>query len=317
MPTGSTIQTPPPRTLDRCARHRDVAAAWRCTRCGAGLCNLCVKHGDERGVKFELCSCGGRCEAVVAAAPPRGAAEFGAELADSFRFPFRGEARGPMAIGAAMFGLFAWLFGSKLALSFSMVSSFSPLGPLAFWAVMAASLALLAIAGYLFAWLELVIAHTAKGRDDPPGFPDFLSTWDSMFQPLFRLLLLLAISFGPGVALLVVLPGLVKIAGGVVLLAGLAYFPMALLAVAIFEGDQGFDPRRVIASIGLVPRHYAIAAALLLATFVVLVAGCRWLAPLGGLGGFLSGALAFWTATVAGRVLGLTYRNHAQRLGWI
>jgi hypothetical protein len=276
-----------------------------------------VKQGEERGVRFVLCSCGGRCEAIVVAAPQKSAADFGAELADSFRFPFRGEARGPMAVGAAMFGVFTWMFGSKLALSISMVTPHDPLGPFALWGVMGASLALLAIAGYLFAYLELVIVHTAKGRDDPPGFPDFLSTWESMLTPLVRLVLLLAISFGPGVVLLALLPGLAKSVGGVVLLAGLAYFPMALLAVAIFEGDQGFDPRRVIASIGLVPRHYAIAAALLLASFVVLVVGCRSLGTLADLGGFLSGALAFYTATVAGRVLGLTYRNHAEKLGWL
>lgn len=316
MPTAGSIQTPPPRTQVRCARH-DVDVAFHCRRCNARLCPLCVKQGEERGVRFVLCSCGGRCEAVVVAAPPKSAADFGGELADSFRFPFRGEARGPMALGAAMFGVFAWMFGSKLALSFTMVSTRDPLGPFAFWGVLAATLALLAIAGYLFAYLELVIVHTAKGRDDPPGFPDFVSTWESMLTPLVRLVLLLAISFGPGAVLLALLPGLAKIVGVAVLLAGLAYFPMALLAVAIFEGDQGFDPRRVLASIGLVPRHYAIAAALLLATFVVLVLGCRWLGTLAGLGGFLSGALAFYSATVAGRVLGLTYRNHAERLGWI
>jgi len=267
-------------------------------------------------VKFFLCSCGGRCEAIAVAAPPRRAAEVGAELADSFRFPFRGEARGPMALGAAMFGIFGWLFGGSLANSIGRVSPFSPYGPLALWAVMGAVLALLAIGGYLFAYVELVIVHTAKGRDDPPGFPDFLSTWESMWKPLARLVLLLAISFGPGVVLVALLPGLAKLAGVVVLLAGLAWFPAALVAVAIFEGDQGFDPRLALAVTRVAPGPYAIAAALLVVSMVVMAAGWRWLAPLPALGGLLTGALTFYMATVAGRVLGLTYRNHADRLGW-
>ena len=316
MPTSWTMQTPPAKSSLRCARHAEVDAAFRCGRCNARLCSLCVKHGEERGVKFFLCSCGGRCEAVVVAAPPRRAAEVGAELAGSFRFPFRGEARGPMALGATMFGIFAWLFGGSLVNSIGRVSPASPFGPLAFGAVMGAVLALLAIGGYLFAYVELVIVHTARGRDDPPGFPDFLSTWDSMWQPLTRLVLLLAISFGPGVVLVALLPGLAKIAGGVVLLAGLAWFPAALVAVAIFEGDQGFEPRFALAVIRVAPGHYAIAAALLVVSVLVMAAGGRWIAPLPGLGGLLTGALTFYMATVAGRVLGLTYRNHADRLGW-
>jgi hypothetical protein len=316
VPTAWTIKTPPARTSVRCARHPDVDAAFRCGRCNAQLCSLCVKHGEERGVKFRLCSCGGRCEAVVVAAPPRRAAEVGGELADSFRFPFCGESLGPMAVGAAMYGIFGWLFGGSLANSIGRVSPRSSYGPLALWATMGALIALLGVSGYLFAYVELVIVHTAKGRDDPPGFPDFLSTWDSMWQPLVRLVLLLAISFGPGVVLVALLPGLAKIAGVVVLFAGLAWFPAALVAVAIFEGDQGFDPRLALAVIRVAPGPYAIAAALLVASSVAMVAGDWLLAPLPGVGGLLSGALTFYMATVAGRVLGLAYRHHAERLGW-
>jgi hypothetical protein len=278
---------------------------------------LCVKQGDERGVDFKLCNCGGRCEAIVVVAPPKSDRAFGAELLDCFRFPLRGEARWQMALGAALFGALSWLFGGSLVSALPFVSVSSPAGPLAFWMVLGAFLALLGIAGYVFLYVELVIAHTAKGRDDSPGFPDYLSVWDSMVEPLGRLALLMGISFGPGALLVALLPGTAKWFGALLLLPGLAYFPMALLAVAIFEGDQGFDPRRVFVAIGIVPRQYAIAAALVLATFALMLGGGSFVTVLPVVGGLLRGALVFYLATVAGRVLGITYRNHAQRFGWI
>jgi hypothetical protein len=315
--TNWAIKAAPARTLVRCARHRDVDAAFHCGRCRLDFCALCVKQFDERGVAFKVCHCGGRCEAIEVVAPPKSNRDFGAELVDAFAFPFRGEARWQMVLGAAMFGGTSWLFGGTLANALPMVSPTSPLGPFAFWMVMGAVLALVGVAGYLFAYVELVIAHTAKGRDDPPGFPDFLTVWESMMKPIGRLFLLLVIAFGPGTLLVALLPGGAKLLGVVLLLAGLAYFPMALLAVAIFEGDQGFDPRRVVAAIQLVPRHYAIAAALFLLTFALMLGGGLFLVGLPAIGGLLRGALAFYMATVAGRVLGLTYRNHAKGFRWI
>jgi hypothetical protein len=322
LATGWAIKTPPPRTLVRCARHRDVDATHRCGRCRAQLCQLCVKAGEERGVKFTLCGCGGRCEAIVdtATLEPR---EFGKELLDSFAYPLRGEARWQMALGAFVFGVMVWGFGGTLARALPNIM-LSPPGiggavksGLGFGTALGAGLVLLAVAGYVFAYMELVIAQTAKGKDEPPGFPDFVTVWESMLQPLGRMALLAIGSLGPGVALFMLLPVVAKLLGLLVLLAGLAYFPMGLLAVAIFEGDQGFDPRRVLTAIAIVPRPYALAASLFVATFGLLIGGSFFLADLPGVGGLVRGALITYFATASGRMLGLIYRHYASQLRWL
>ena len=322
MATGWAIKTPPPRTLVRCARHRDVDATQRCGRCRAQLCQLCVKQGEERQVRFTLCGCGGRCEAIVATTTlaPR---EFGKELLDAFVYPLRGEARWQITLGAFVFGVMVWIFDATLARAIPdiMVGPSTMIGAaksgLGVGTSLGAGIMLLAVAGYVFAYMELVIAQTAKGKDDAPGFPDFVTVWESMVQPLGRMGLLAIGALGPGVALLVLLPAFAKLLGLLVLLAGLAYFPMGLLAVAIFEGEQGFDPRRVLAAIAIVPRPYALAASLFVATFGLLIGGSFFLAELPAVGGLVRGALITYFATASGRMLGLIYRHYASELRWI
>jgi hypothetical protein len=172
-PAGWSMETPPPTTLVRCARHADVDATQRCQLCGTHWCRMCVAIGDERGVVWRRCQCGGRCEGLVVEAPPASTHDFGAELLDALRYPFAGAARVQVILGAVMFGALSWLLNVSFLLA-----------PL--------------IAGYLVAYLELVISSTVKGKDEPPGFPDFVTVGESMFAPLLRMLLLLVISFGPG-----------------------------------------------------------------------------------------------------------------------
>lgn len=322
-PTGWTLDAPAATTLVRCARHTTVDATLLCQLCGAHWCRLCVAVGDERGVVWRRCQCGGRCDALAVEAPPATAHDFGAELLDALRYPFAGAARVQIAFGSCMFGFLSSLFGGSLASALPLIG-LSPgsvnggaVSVLGFGTALGAAIALLAVAGYLFAYVELVIAWTVKGRAEPPGFPDFVSIAESMFAPLLRLLVLLLIAFGPGVVLFALLHGFAALLGVVVLLAGLAYFPMALLAVAILESEQGFDPRRVIASIRVVPRQYALAATLFAVTFALMLGSGFAPIDLPYAGCFLRGAAIFALATIAGRVLGLTYLRFAKQLAWI
>jgi hypothetical protein len=291
-PTGWKLDAPPASTLVRCARHVDADATQRCQLCGAHWCRMCVAIGDERGVVWRRCQCGGRCEEIAVEAPPATVHDFGAELLDALRYPFAGAARGQLIFGACMFGVLTWLRG----LSFF-------LGPL--------------IAGYLFAYVELVILSTVKGKDEPAGFPDFVTVGESMFAPLLRMVLLLLLSFGPGLLAWNLLPGAGALLGGLLLLAGLAYFPMTLLAVSVLDSIDGYDPRRIFRSIGVVPHQYALAATLFMIVFALVLGSGFAPIDVPYVGSFLRGALTFTLATIAGRVLGLTYRRYAKELGWI
>jgi hypothetical protein len=291
-PAGWSMETSPPQTLVRCARHTNVDATLLCQLCGARWCRMCVAIGDERGVAWRRCQCGGRCEPFAVAVPPASTHDFGAELLDALRYPFTGGARVQVAFGAVMFGVLTWLLGRAFFM-----------GPL--------------IAGYLFAYVELVISSTVKGKDEPPGFPDFVTVGESMFAPLLRMVLLLVISFGPGLLAWCLLPGAGALFGGLLLVAGLAYFPMTLLAVSVLDSIDGYDPRRIFGSIGVVPHQYALAATLFLVVFALVLGSGFAPIDVPYVGGFLRGALTFALATIAGRVLGLTYRRYSKQLAWL
>lgn len=296
-PGGWTMQTPPPRTLVRCARHTEVDATLRCQLCKAPWCRMCVAIGDERGVVWRRCRCGGRCEEIAVERPTASAHDFGAELLDALRYPFTGAARVQVIFGAVVFGALMWVLGISFLVGQAVAR------PL--------------VAGYLFAYVELVISSTVKGKDEPPGFPDFVTVGESMFAPLLRMVLLLLISFGPGLLVWGLLPGAGALLGGILLVAGLAYLPMTLLAVSILDSFDGCDPRRVVASIRIVPRQYAFAATLFALVFALIVGTSFAPIDLPFGGSFLRGALIFGLATVAGRVLGLTYRRYSKELGWV
>lgn len=291
-PAGWSMETPPPQTLVRCARHTDVDATLRCQLCRAHWCRMCVAIGDERGVVWRRCQCGGRCEAVAVEEPAASVQDFGAELLDALRYPFTGAARVQLIFGACMFGVLSWIPGG----SFIM-------GPL--------------VAGYLFAYVELVISSTVKGKDGAPEFTDFVTVGESMVAPLLRMVLLLVVSFGPGLLAWNLLPGAGALLGGLLFIVGLAYFPMALLAVSVLDSIDGYDPRRIFGSIGIVPHQYALVATLFLLVFALILGSGFAPIDVPYVGSFLRGGVTFALATIAGRVLGLTYRRYGKQLGWV
>src|SRR6185295_2867701 len=265
--------------------------------------------GVERDIQFVLCGCGGRCEPIVAETT-LDPAKFGNELLASFRYPLRGEGRLQLLLGAAVFGILIGIFGASITSALPDISV-HPEGSgaaavggavksgIGFATALGAGLALLAIAGYVFAYMELVIVQTSNGHDEAPGFPEFLTIWESMVQPIGRLALLVLISFGPGLLLLALLPGILKLVAGCVVFAGLVYFPMGLLSVAVLESEQGYEPRRILAAIRIVPQPYALAASLFIATVGLLFGGSFFLADLPFVGGFLRGAMVTYFSTVA------------------
>src|SRR5262249_33089704 len=154
--------------------------------------------------------------------------DFGAELIDALRYPLQRAARVPTLFGACMFGILSSLFGGSLATALPLVRTSGStiqegaVGVLAFGTALGATVGLRAVARERLAYVELVVAWTVKGKDEPPGFPDFVTIAESMFAPLARFGLVAAISFGPGVLLYALSSGIAAALAVLVLLAGLA-----------------------------------------------------------------------------------------------
>jgi len=236
-----------------------------------------------------LCECGGRGVPIEIAFPPP--PRIDDTLADVFAYPARGEGRWILALGAAMFTVL-----DSIAVSFSRL----------FLAVL--------VFGFMVAWLMDVIRCSARGRPGLPAFPDFVTLWDSIGVPILRGLVLLLVTIAPGLTV-ASLGGLWNFVGVPLLLAGVAILPMALLAVAVSGSLEGLSLVRIVRSIPIVAKPYALAAALFSVVVGMLIGGTAW-EGLGFIGPFVTALVALYLVAISGRVLGLLYARHERELGW-
>ncbi|MDP7163370.1 MAG: hypothetical protein QF577_09360 [Phycisphaerae bacterium] len=95
---------------------------------------------------------------------------------------------------------------------------------------------------------------------------------------------------------------------------GLSYFPMALVAVTLFDGVAGLNPFLVVSSIVKIIPAYLVACVLLAVVFAAYILVLRaFLLPIS----FLArNAISIYLLMVEMRILGLLYRAYEKRLGW-
>lgn len=187
--------------------------------------------------------------------------------------------------------------------------------------------------GYLFAYMQKIISHTAQGEDEMPDFPEFGEWWSDIILPFLLFVGTFVASFAPAIAVFFLLKGSVEGAEmGVAIIAaivvGALYFPMALLAVAVSDSFVALSPHIVVPSMIRTILPYTV-------TLLVLgvLVGVRFGAEFGMAyalvamdspeipGAILSsvvlGFVSLYVLVVEMRVLGLLFRSYRQRLGWL
>jgi hypothetical protein len=153
-----------------------------------------------------------------------------------------------------------------------------------------------------------------------PDWPELTNLSSDILSPLFQLVGTMLGCFLPALAILFFVDSELVWRGwalGAALLYGCACFPMAFLAVAMFDSVLAVNPVLVVPSIFRVLREYVLAVVL----FAV-VLGLQWAQQ--ALAMAIPGILAAAVANFAGlyllavemRVLGLLYRARSGRLGW-
>lgn len=174
-------------------------------------------------------------------------------------------------------------------------------------------------AGYFGAFYLDIINTTIIGRDETPEWPGMSSFLDDILSPFLRLVWLVLISFGPLFAVGIFAdedaPWMIAAVIGAIAY-GCFYFPMAVLAMQAFGGFGATLPHMVIPAIFRGMPGYLLAVVSLFVVFVVCELTQEFSAKIPYVGWFLTAAVALYGLMFQGRLIGLFYREKADRLGW-
>jgi hypothetical protein len=296
-----------------CKYHPKSAARYLCPQCQLHYCELCVMSRPDGQRTGRFCRrCSSECVAlnVQIVVPVDNYANFFSSIPGAFAYPFKG-----------LTGIMFLVFGSVL---FAIFEVFFGLSVVRGWHVK------LFVLGYTFAFMQKIIHAGAQGTDDPPGWPDISEFVQDLLVPGLQLMGTFLVSFGPGIGLAAwvgfrVLDGEPPdpVFGMLIfplIFAGMIYFPMGVLAVAMHDSVLAGNPLVVIPAMFKAPLEYFVV--LLLAALVI---GSRILGmfvfplviPVFALPNLLGMFLALYFLTVMMRLLGLMYYAKRDKLGWL
>jgi hypothetical protein len=300
-----------------CKYHPKSPARWMCVPCHLHFCDLCVASRAGGAHTGKFCRrCSSECVEVALRLVPEGAdkANFFVNIPKAFAYPFKGSGLIVLITGAVLFGFM------------DFVESILPARRLLL--LRATLLIQVFYVGYLFAFQQRVVHTAAQGLDEPATWPEVSEFWSDVLRPFLQLLAAVLVSFGPALALLL-WAGMDATSGGSpgggkallsipLALAGAVYFPMALLAVAMFDNVVGLNPLVVVPAIFKVPLEYFAVLVVMALIFVVRVVQVLLLEllPIPVLPDLISAAFGLYFFTVEMRMLGLMYFAKRDRLGW-
>ncbi len=298
-----------PSGMSPCKNHPAHPAEWVCQRCRQLFCVVCAIPRKLGGKTLHFCiACGGTCVPFGLGAmwKPKERKTFFSVFPGALAYPLKGNGVWIMVSGAPFFAFLELL--RRATFLFAFIPFFLSIG-------------------YLFLYIKNVIVTSSAGDENPPAWPDF-TDWSEIFTSALQWLGLLAVCLGP--AWFVAAKAMVVMIdtgkwdtstlalGGTLALVGLAYLPMALLAVAMADGFSGLNPLVVIPSIVRVPAEYlvtcCVAAAVLIAQILGEI-GLRYV-PIPILPSLVSWFITLYFFLAGARLLGLLYLTSQERLKW-
>ena len=312
-PVADGVPLPPRLALPAaasCKSHARSVARFACPKCGYHFCELCVSTRQIGGRARHFCrACGVEC-APLGARPVRVLPQeqsFAARLGGAFLYPFKGDGVILLVSGTvfiailnalSFFARFAFLYGLMVIL---LLTAFAT--------------------GYLIAYLQRILASSATGKEEMPDWPDF-SEFGDILSPFLQFLGTLAACFLPALAVWLFVARDNRWAGpaqAAAVLFGCVYFPMAYLAVSLFDSLAAVNPLLIIPSILRIPLQYLLTVLLLAGVLALRWEGTAFLEnllPIPILPSVVLGFAGLYLLTVEMRILGLLYLANKDRLGW-
>lgn len=199
LPVAASVASPAPANTDRsfCQNHKDKPTAYICTDCSSFFCKACPKtYGSVK-----ICpECGAMCDSAGEAARKR-REEYQNGVADGgFGFgDFSTSISHPFNYGTSL------LVGGAMYAALSAGQAVAGFGGPFMWVA--------ALFCFLFANMLTfgVLSHTAEvfAKGDTkanfmPSFEDF-SVWDDILRPFFLSIAAYLVSFGPFIAMMIVI----------------------------------------------------------------------------------------------------------------
>lgn len=295
-----------PEAPAMCKYHPKSVARYLCPQCQLHYCELCVttRPGGERTGKF-CRKCAGECIAinVQLIAPKDQFANFFASIPGAFAYPLK------------MKSLSFLIFGTLFFAIVDFLGSYS-------WYLRVVYI------GYTFAYLQRLIHTAAQGTDEAPSWPDISAFWDDIMIPFFQTVGLMLVSFGLAIGMMIWVGMDIKDTGsappwklvvlGIATFGGAIYYPMALLALAMFDSIVSANPLVVIPAIMRVPLEYLVVTVVTGVLFAVKFVGgfVAEFIPVPAFPDLLMAGVGLYFLTVQGRLLGLMYYAKRDKLGW-
>ena len=214
---------------------------------------------------------------------------FPRQILGAFKYPLKGDGLMLIAVGTFFFLV---LDGARA------VARFAPI-----YGLIAMIILTVASIGYLTAYLRLNLNATALGEDDMPVWPEMRNLGSTFFELLVTVLF----SFAPAIGLTIYAAvssgagdtawlGWVTMAA---LLLGCFYFPMAFMAVSMFDSAGAVNPLLVILVLRWLLKNYL--PALLPVPLLPLI---------------IFSLVELYLLIVEVRMLGLLYRHKKRELAW-
>jgi hypothetical protein len=289
-----------------CKYHPKSVGRYLCPQCQLHFCELCVMSRPDGQRTGRFCRrCSSECVAlnVQLVVPVDRHANFFTSLPGAFVYPFKGKSLMFLICGTFFFALVDFLGTYSLYLRIVYI-------------------------GYTFAYLQRVIHTAAQGLDEAADWPDISEFWQDIMVPFFQTMGLFLVSFGPAIGL-VFWAGFDAVKAGdadpvkmmliiPAVIAGAVYYPMALLALAMFDSLVSANPLVVFPAMIRVPLEYLVVLFITAFIFAVKIAQgfLTELIPVPVLPDLIIAGVGLYFLTLQGRMLGLMYYAKRERLGW-
>lgn len=212
---------------------------------------------------------------------------------------------------------YAWRGSGKYVLFTCVV--LSVIAKLAGLAPLVGAIAALFLSGYFCAIYFQMIQSSAVGGKEAPEFPDTSNLFEDIMWPMLQIFVVGLVSFGPffGYSIWAGEDHVHPVFAFGLLVLGMVYFPMAMLAVVVLGYTGALSPHIVFPAIFRGGWLYWVGVLMLCLLYLIESAISKALA-----GSFIAGPLVMsvvstYVMMTNARILGVVYRERQEEFGWL